>query len=245
MIHHENRLIYLGKKFGKTHPMVRLSLSRIYRTYLWLACNLFLYRVVICKRIFRYPKLLMVNIGGGHWYKRKWLVLDFKSSWYSWNEACVDVYHDLTERDSLPFGDNSVHLFYTEHTLEHISNEDCHHTLYEVYRCLRSHGAVRIVVPDMDLIYEKYKEGDEQFFELWIEHHKATLTQAFMTTFAVPKKDEGDESIKYNFLTLKKSDFFNFYTHGLRQNPNYAGHHINWFTYLKLERMLNKNLLRK
>ncbi len=238
MVCHENRLVYLGKKLGKRHPLVRFMLSRIYRIYAWFDSIFFLSKVAIYKKLFSDSERLMVNVGGGRWYKRNWKVLDFQCSWYSWNKIFIDFDYDLTKRDKMPFENDSVDFFYSEHTFEHISDEDCEHAITEMYRCLRTGSAVRIVVPNMDLIYEKYKEGDEQFFELWIEAHKATLTQALMTIFAFPRKDEGDESIREKFLTMKKTDFFNYYTENLRQNPDYAGHHINWFTSSKLEKML-------
>lgn len=230
----------LAKKLAKEHPNVYSILSKVYRLYIRFCYILLVPKVAICKKVFSHSQKLMVNIGGGIWYKRNWKVLDFQSEWYSYNRLFIDYDYDLTKREKMPFEDNSVDLFYSEHTFEHVSDRDCEHVLAEMYRCLKPGGAVRIVVPDMDLAYTKYANADEKFFEVWIKTHKATLTEAFMIIFARPKRNECEESIRRRFENLEKGEFFNFYTKDLRQDPKYAGYHINWFIYSKLERMLKE-----
>ena len=237
---YESPLIKLGRRISKTHPLVRRILVGIYNLSNQISRKLLPIRAIIGKKMFTHSQNLMVNVGGGRWYKRRWKVLDYESEWYAGNAVFIDYNYDLTSRDSMPFGDGTVDFFYSSHTLEHISNEDCQHALDEMYRCLKNAGALRIVVPDIDLIYDKYKERDEKFFEYWMKTNMATSTQAFMILFAEPGKDEGDETIKSKFMTLEKVDFLNYYTKNLRQNPSLAGFHINWFNYQKLEGMLRQ-----
>ena len=212
------------------------------RTYHRHSRILFLSKVAVEKAIFRKPQQLMVNIGvGGQWYRRNWKVLDHQCEWYTHNKVFIDYPYDLTKRDKMPFNDDTVDFFYSEHTFEHISDEDCKFAFAEMYRCLKPGGAERIVVPDMDLIYTKYANGDEKFFEFWMKADNcATLTEAFIIHFAHPKRNESEESIRRRFENLEKMEFFNFYSKDLKQDPKYAGWHINWFNYSKLEQMLKE-----
>ena len=97
---------------------------------------------------------IMVNIGGSNFYKRHWRLMDYKHPETAhYNFPGLDYNFDLTSGDKFPFSDNSVYLFYSSHTLEHITDEHCQHIFDEIYRCLRPHGAVRITTPDFDVLY--------------------------------------------------------------------------------------------
>jgi len=54
---------------------------------------------------------------------------------------------DVSKR--LPFGDNSVDAFFSSHMLEHLSRERGEALLFEIFRCLKATGVVRIIVPDV------------------------------------------------------------------------------------------------
>lgn len=228
----------LIKKLVKNHPNIYLTFLQIY--HLKPSYIPFLLKVIIARKIPHNPKEQMVNIGAGEWYKRNWKVMDFKSEWYPYNNFFIDYHYNLTKKEKMPFKDNFIDIFYSEHTFEHISNENCEHTFVEIYRCLKHGGTIRIVVPDMDIIYEKYKRHlDEKFFEDRMNILKlTTLTKAFMSFFAFPKRNENEESIKHRLESVEKTKFLDFYTKNLKQNPKCAGHHINWFNYPKLKRML-------
>lgn len=238
------RLINLGEKLAKGHPSVYSILSRVYRlysyTYTKFHYRLFLLEVLICKKVLSDSERLMVNIGGGRWYRRNWKVLDHQSEWYSCSKSFIDYDYDLTKREQMPFEDDSVALFYSAHVFEHISDGDCEHAFAEMCRCLKPGGAVRIVVPDMDFVYTKYENTDETFFEPWMKANNSTLTEEFMRVFATPGKSESEESTRRSFENLERTEFFNLYTRDLRQDPKHAGHHINWFSYSKLEGMLKE-----
>jgi len=182
----------------------------------------------------------MVNVGGGHWYKRGWKVMDYISEWYSENAIFIDYYYDLTERNKMPFDNNSVDFFYSSHAFEHVSGDDCIHAIGEIYRSLKTGGVLRITVPDLNLIYEMYKNGEDEFFQHYMKTYNATLTQAFMSLFARPCMNEGDEIIRSKFIALNKVDFLNYYTHDLKQRPEIAGYHINWFNSNKWEGILRQ-----
>jgi len=68
------------------------------------------------------------------------------------------VLHDL--RRPLPWPDNSAVAVYCSHTLEHFSRDQGRRLLAEIHRVLGPAGVVRIVVPDLARIVERYCRGD-------------------------------------------------------------------------------------
>ena len=138
----------------------------------------------------------------------------------------------------MPFRNDSVYLFYSEHTFEHISDECCQYIFSEIYRCLRPGGAVRIVVPDMDLAYNKYGAENNTFFNYWMEADNATFTEAFLILFAHPRINVNEDEVKHNYENMEKEDFFDYYSKPLRHDPKRGGRHINWYNFSKLKYML-------
>lgn len=205
--------------------------------------------MIIRKTIFPCdPNNLMVNIGGGEFYKRYWRVLDYlDSEWYSWNKRFIDYNFDLTSNKSLPIEDNSVKLFYSEHTFEHIPDEMCQHVFAEMYRCLKKGGGVRIVVPDIDLAYRAYATQDIDFFHsIWetVEtlHEESCIEKLFLHYFATYLENRvAPEEVKQNFNKMAKTEFLDFYSKqiDISLQKKFTGYHINWFDCAKLERMLS------
>ena len=62
--------------------------------------------------------------------------------------------HDLTK--PFPWKDNTVSVIYSSHTLEHMDRENGMNFLKECHRVLKPHGIIRIVVPDLAPIVERY-----------------------------------------------------------------------------------------
>lgn len=56
--------------------------------------------------------------------------------------------HDV--RKGLPFGDNSVEVFYTSHLLEHLPRDEAENVLREAYRAMVPGGLLRIALPDLE-----------------------------------------------------------------------------------------------
>jgi len=99
-------------------------------------------------------------------------------------------FHDL--RRGLPFNDNSVDVIYHSHFLEHLYKEDAEKFLKECYRILKPGGLMRVVVPDLEVVLEMFKDGDKEkilesyFFkpyEYIFSGHK------YMYDFAMLKKE--------------------------------------------------------
>jgi len=104
---------------------------------------------------------LMINIGGTRFYKRHWKVMDYrhpKSRHYDF--PGLDYNFDLTSGKPFPIADGSVTYFYSSHTLEHIVPECAQHILNEIHRCLKPGGAVRLTMPDFDVLWEALRRRD-------------------------------------------------------------------------------------
>jgi ubiquinone/menaquinone biosynthesis C-methylase UbiE len=146
-------------------------------------------------------------------------------------------------KEELPFEDNSVYLFYSEHTFEHITDDACKHVFAELFRSLKAGGAVRIVVPDIYLAYIAYANQNDIFFNSLFLREEKTREEKFLEYFATYLKDKVDiEEVKNNFENLEKSEFLDYYTQQIdpMTQRKYTGYHINWFDYGKLKKMLEE-----
>ena len=187
----------------------------------------------------------MVNIGGYHYFRRHWRILDNPSDHYSFKLGVLDYEHDLTDPKPFPLKDNSVSFFYTAHTIEHIPQEFCEHVFDEIYRCLKPGGAIRLTMPDFDLAYEAYgkylknNELDVDFLKQ--DYPEKTLEGQFLHFFASYLGDkESPEDVRNNYLNMKKEEFADYYTKKIprESQKEFTGKHINWWNYEKLSNML-------
>lgn len=65
--------------------------------------------------------------------------------------------HNLTKK--FPWENNSIDIVYSSHTLEHLSREQGVLFLKECHRILKTNGIIRILVPDLRHIINKYLDG--------------------------------------------------------------------------------------
>lgn len=182
---------------------------------------------------------LMINIGGGHFFRRHWRVMDFSSKWYHFRKGIIDYEFDLASNDSFPIKDNSVSFFYSSHTLEHIPQECCQHIMNEIFRCLKVGGAVRITVPDFDLAYKAFLSNSIDFFSIY--SGGTCIEEKFLEFFATYLKGKVCyKKMKEKLNLLKKETFADYYTGKIPREFQriFAGNHINWWNYEKLFKML-------
>jgi predicted SAM-dependent methyltransferase len=82
----------------------------------------------------------------------------------------IDIYRgegidmQLNFREPLPFETGSVSLVYSEHVFEHLFKEEAEKLLKECFRVLKMGGKLRLGVPDAEIYFKKYVEGDKAFF---------------------------------------------------------------------------------
>lgn len=65
-----------------------------------------------------------------------------------------DIFCDISQHIPLP--DNHVDLIFSRGTMEHLKYAELINCLIENYRILKKGGAVRMLVPDFDLMIQKY-----------------------------------------------------------------------------------------
>jgi predicted SAM-dependent methyltransferase len=93
-----------------------------------------------------------------------------------------EILGDITK--GLPFNDNSVDVFYTIHTFEHLTYVDLQNCLLSCLRKLKSGGVLRIVVPDLDCMIRDYLSQasfDSRDYEVNLEFPMDTPTQLFIS----------------------------------------------------------------
>ena len=94
-----------------------------------------------------------LHIGCGQVKLAGWINID-----ESLHPGITDVQLDITK--GLPYDDNSCSLIHHEHFLEHLSPEAGLNFLKECYRVLKLGSVMRIAMPSLDLIVEKYYLGN-------------------------------------------------------------------------------------
>lgn len=111
-----------------------------------------------------------INIGAGPYFsKGGWVAIDFLADFR--NETDSTKYIDLTKcLDILPFSD--VEAFYLSHTLEHFRLEDAGRLLVAMYKTMRPGGVLRIVVPSADLILDRVRADDIEYFAPYFSYFK-------------------------------------------------------------------------
>jgi len=95
---------------------------------------------------FKNTSPLKLNIGCGKVRFPGWVNIDI--------EPGADLVLDV--RKGLPFDDDSVDLIYNEHLLEHLTFEEGGEVVMQFRRCLKEGGVLRMAMPDLDYIIEKY-----------------------------------------------------------------------------------------
>ena len=94
---------------------------------------------------FRKYRPLKLHIGCGQDKYAGWVNIDIPSS-----DLTIDI------RDGLPFDDNSVDFIYAERVLQRLTFEEGKKVLSEFARCLKIGGVLRIAMPDLDYVIERY-----------------------------------------------------------------------------------------
>ena len=200
-------------------------------------------KLIIFKNILR-KDYVMINIGGGKFKRKHWRVLDMASEHYNWKNEEFDYVIDLTKNVPFPFKDNSIKIFYSSHTFEHIPQEHCQHIFNEIFRCLKKKGTVRLTMPDFDKAYRAYKDNDKDFFKYpEFEIHESFLD--FFATYFLRKISS--EELKNKFKNMSKKEFADYYTNKVPRDYQKinSGNHINWWNFDKIKLMLYKSGFRK
>ena len=99
--------------------------------------------------------MLKLNVGSSGYTFPNWVNIDNDPAWCGHPDIfCWDV------RNGLPYGDNTVDLIYASHFLEHLNIVEAIAFLKECYRVMKPGAVLRLAVPDLGLILEKWIRGE-------------------------------------------------------------------------------------
>lgn len=82
----------------------------------------------------------------------------------------------IQENTKLTFNDAQLEFVYCSMFFEHINDETASNLLKEVARCIKKGKSLRIVVPDFHKYFEKYRNGDKEFFMKFTNSRQNTDT---------------------------------------------------------------------
>lgn len=197
----------------------------------------------------RFPEKKFVSLGdtNSSFYRPGWETADLINADY-----LVDF-----RQKSLPFENNSLNGIHSSHVIEHISQEAGLKLFQEIYRCLKPGGVCRFSTPDMNLLLERYRLNDWQFFlqaggtdilkrilngdlppESLLIHNRLVAWFASYSgrcdTAGGPIVDK--DLLEKNLNSLSKYEFRDWCVSLLEPNRTYA--HIHLYDYEELETIL-------
>ena len=91
---------------------------------------------------------MKINIGGEQ-TKDGWKIFNIQK------KPGVDFIGDIS--DLSQFKDNSVEEIYISHVFEHVPQKKVDKTLKGIFRVLKPSGKFYVSVPDMDVLFEEFK----------------------------------------------------------------------------------------
>jgi len=118
---------------------------------------------------------IKLNIGCGKVKLPGWVNIDI--------EPGADLVLDV--RHKLPFDDNSVDYIFNEHFFEHLSFEEGLKTLRDFHRCLKVGGVLRIAMPNLDDLIQKYNTDWKKQDWLYQPEYEFIETRGMMINIAL------------------------------------------------------------
>ena len=89
-------------------------------------------------------------------------------NWINTDVSTIDI------RNTLPYDNNSVDCIFLEHVLEHVDSSEAFRFIDDAYRVLKVGGKIRIAVPSVVSIFNKYTDDYNKFVTLFT-HKDASL----------------------------------------------------------------------
>ena len=100
-----------------------------------------------------------INLGSGNSYVNNFINVDF------FGNKMIDYGMDL--RFPFKIETNSIDGIFSEHTFEHLSHLEVDNALSECCRILKAEAKIRIIVPDLSILIERYCSNDDEWFQKW------------------------------------------------------------------------------
>jgi len=190
---------------------------------------------------------IMINIGAGFFPVRHWQIMDYATSDYPFPRFIIDFNFNLLSLSQFPIRPDSVSFYYASHCLEHLPEPCVRHVLSEVYRTLKKGQAIRIVVPDYDILYAALIKKQINIFPrtdadkyLPIKRRGQDVIDRFLNlvcTYHVgtTRKEQIEKMIKNYDAQELANQLVNSIPYGVPHNFSY---HLNWFNYERLATLL-------
>ena len=158
-----------------------------------------------------------INLGSGNSYVNNFINVDF------FGNKMIDYGMDL--RFPFKIETNSIDGIFSEHTFEHLSHLEVDNALSECYRILKAEAKIRIIVPDLSILIERYCSNDDEWFQKWHDlvlkdpsrhYMKKYFTNMFAINFTASyyhhKSCWDFESLEkalsnHGFISIRKCDY--------------------------------------
>ena len=127
--------------------------------------------------------MLKLNIGCGRDIKPNFCNIDIRENI---DGIKPDLILDITKE--FPFENNSVEYIYAEHFIEHLNWLDGIKFIINCYTTLRKGGILRLVLPDYKKIFQKYLEGDCNYFKVFIDSLNENDLKYYLRVYNEPEK---------------------------------------------------------
>ena len=115
------------------------------------------------------PKGELINIGAGGFRHKKWINYDFpaKTKLYKKIQGKLnkDFYPIDLNKNISQLNSKNIEACYLSHTLEHLPRENSLKVINMIYENLIYGGIIRIVLPDIDKLFENLKINKKQFLK--------------------------------------------------------------------------------
>jgi predicted SAM-dependent methyltransferase len=188
-----------------------------------------------------------LNIGGGNFSQKGWDNLDFPfpAREKKQRRNLITIPHNLMRDRHLPIADGIYDGVYTEHCIEHLSEEVVLNLFKEVHRILRPSGTFRISCPDAQLLWRAYKYGDMSDVMFSKKGKKASKEQTLIDLIATGA-NLPDNPARMLFVYQQMENAFQTLTNMLESTGwddqyHAPGRHLSWWTEVKLRRALSKD----
>lgn len=110
----------------------------------------------------------LINIGAGGFRHKKWINYDFpaKTKFYRivQGKPNQDFQPIDLNKKNLKLNSEKIEACYLSHTLEHLPRENSLKAIKSIYQNLIHGGIIRIVLPDIDKLYENLKINKKQYY---------------------------------------------------------------------------------
>ena len=144
-------------------------------------------------------EIIKINIGSNDFHHEGFLNVDIR------DVPGVDIVDDVGNLKKIE--DNSVSHIIAEAILEHFSYDKTLDVLKCWYSKLKKGGVIEIMVPDGELIFDRYLNGDKQGKESPYYHNWGQLIHSMFGSMEYLRKWHGDDAERYGHHTLYSIDY--------------------------------------